>query len=810
MEWKLIQYLLPKVSIRGKLITFAVQLVKMLLRKNQKNMLKKIRHLVVHAAVVANSEQRNSMKKTKNTIPKPQLILQKESAKFKIGGMSCAACAATIEKALKKQKGVIKANVNLATEEATVSYIPQEIDKKGLTKTIERSGYKVLQDEQDTSIKEVKTAKKGLTTAWFITFPIIILMVLKMVFGVEIPHYLYIELALSLIVLAFPGFPTFRSALKSIAHLNTNMDVLIMMGTSASFITGVLRLVGLPIESFAGVGAMIMAFHLTGRYIESSAKGRASQAIKKLLEFGAKTARILENQVEKEISIDQLKVGDVMIIKPGEKIPTDGVVIDGTSSVDESMATGESMPVKKKNGDNVIGATLNQMGLIRVRATKIDKDTFLSQVVRLVEECQGSKVPIQKFADRVTSFFVPTVIGVAILTFLLWLLFPQVFINIANWASGFLPWVNPHLSAISLAIFAAVAVLVIACPCALGLATPTALMVGSGIGAQNGILFRSGEAIQTIKEVKTIVFDKTGTITKGKPEVTDIIPQKGFTANTVLKYAASLEKGSEHPLAKAIISAAQTEHVSLDQPKDFQAVSGMGIKGKIDGNEILVGNENFMRNMGVGVAGTQATVERLQDESKTVVIVSVIGNIIGVIAVADTLKEDTVASIKALKALGFKAVMLTGDNEKTAKSIAKKAGISEVIANVLPQDKQRMIQKIQKTEMVAMVGDGINDAPALTQANVGIAIGTGTDIAIEASDITLVRGDLTSVVKAIKLSLATFKKIKENLFWAFFYNIVAIPIAILGLLHPLIAEASMAFSSINVVTNSLRLRRIKL
>jgi len=553
-----------------------------------------------------------------------------------------------------------------------------------------------------------------------------------------------------------------------------------------------------------------MAFHLTGRYIESAAKGRASSAIRKLLELGAKTAKILEDGEEKEVSVEDVKVGDIMIVRPGEKIPTDGELIEGESTVDESMATGESMPVKKRPGDSVIGATLNQMGLIKVRATKIGKDTFLSQVIKLVEECQGTKVPIQKFADRVTFYFVPSVIGIAILTFLLWIFFPQIFTSIAEWASGFLPWVNLQISTVSLALFAMVAVLVIACPCALGLATPTALMVGSGMGAQHGILFRSGEAIQTIKEVKTIVFDKTGTITKGKPELTDSIPLNGYTNNELLKYAASLEKGSEHPIARAILEKAASENIKLEDPINFEAVSGMGIRGTVDGKKILIGNEGLMNLEGMSLGTIESAKEELQNEAKTVIILAIDIKIAGLLAVADSLKEDAVDSIQTLKEMGFRTLMLTGDNEKTAQAIANKVGIDDVLSNVLPQDKQKLIEKLQEEQMVAMVGDGINDAPALTQANVGIAIGTGTDIAIEASDITLVKGDISSVVKAIKLSLATFRKIKENLFWAFFYNIIAIPIAILGLLHPLIAEASMAFSSINVVTNSLRLRRLKL
>jgi Cu+-exporting ATPase len=746
----------------------------------------------------------------KEEIPQPKLVLGVDTAKFRIGGMHCAACASTIEKALKKRKGVVSANVNLASEVASVSYTPELIDTSGLIRTIKNSGYRVLEDTEDVAQREMRSAKRRLLIAWFITVPLISLMVPKMIFGVAIPFYHYIEILLALIVLSIPGYNTYKSGLKSLLHKSANMDVLIMMGTGASLVTGILRIFGFPMESFGGVGAMIMSFHLTGRYIEASARGRASSAIRKLLELGAKKARILKDGEEKEIPTDEVQVGDIFIVKPGEKIPTDGVVIEGTSGVDESMATGESMPVKKKVGDPLIGATLNQRGALKARATKVGKDTFLSQVIRLVEECQGTKVPIQKFADRITSFFVPTVIGIAILTLLLWIFLPQFFISIAAFSSRFLPWVNPELSAISLALFATIAVLVIACPCALGLATPTALMVGAGLGAQHGILFRSGESIQTIKEITTIVFDKTGTITKGKPEVTDIFPLNGFQKNEVLKYAASLEKGSEHPLAHAIIEKALGEKIPYNDPSNFEAVSGMGIKGTIDKKMILVGNESLMEREGIPTEEITERIDSLQDEAKTVVLLSINKRLAGILAVADGLKEDTAEAIEELKEMGFKTLMLTGDNEKTARAIAKKVGIDTVLSHVLPQDKQKTIEKLQKAGMVAMVGDGINDGPALTQANVGIAIGTGTDIAIESADITLVKGDITSVVKAIKLSLATFKKIKENLFWAFFYNLIAIPAAIFGLLHPLIAETAMALSSINVVSNSLRLRRVKL
>ena len=498
-----------------------------------------------------------------------------------------------------------------------------------------------------------------------------------------------------------------------------------------------------------------------------------------------------------------------MIIRPGEKIPTDGDVIEGESGVDESMATGESMPVQKKPGDSVIGATINQKGLLTVRATKIGKDTFLSQVIKMVEEAQGSKVPIQEFADRVTSYFVPTVLALAFSTLVLWLAFPNIIGSVGVLAHQFLPWVDPTLSVFSLAVFATVATLVIACPCALGLATPTVLMVGSGMGAENGVLIRHGAAIQTLKDVKVIVFDKTGTITKGQPEVTDTIPVKGFQAKEVLRLAASVEKGSEHPLAEAIIRKAEEEGAELIKLEKFEAITGRGIKGEIEGHStVLVGNRKLMDEEGIDYSSLEPELKRLEEEAKTAMLVAQNKKCVGVVAEADTLKEDSTEAIAELEKLGLQTTMLTGDNRRTGEAIAKKVGISRVLAEVLPDKKVAEIKRLQKeVGLVAMVGDGINDAPALTQANVGIAIGTGTDIAIEAGDVVLVRGNLSDVVKAVKLSRATFRKIKQNLFWAFFYNVVMIPFAMLGLAHPILAEIAMATSSITVVTNANLLRR---
>jgi len=739
---------------------------------------------------------------------------------LRIGGMTCASCAQTIENALRKKKGVKEANVNLATEKATVTYNPNEIKYEEIENVVEDVGYQVLsredqrarfEEEEARELQAYSTARRRALIAWALTIPIMLWMIPEMMFGVSWPNSTMFNLGMIVIaapILFYPGLTTYKSAAKAIMHRAANMDVLIMLGTLTSFLTGPPSFFT-PIANYAGVGAMIMSFHLTGRYIEAKAKGRASQAIRRLLELEAKTATILQDGKEVEVPIDEVEVDDIMIVRPGEKIPTDGVVIEGESGVDESMATGESMPVQKKLGDEVIGATINQRGLLKVRATKIGKDTFLSQVIKMVEEAQGSKVPIQEFADRVTSYFVPTVLILASLTVVLWLAFPGVIGSVGGWASQFLPWIDPTLSVFSLAVFATVATLVIACPCALGLATPTVLMVGSGIGAENGVLIRRGEAIQTLKDVKVIVFDKTGTITKGQPEVTDTIPAKGFQENEVLRLAASIERGSEHPLAQAIIRKAEDEGLELVKLEKFEAITGRGIKGEIEGQStVLIGNRKLMDEKGIDYSNLELELERLEEEAKTAMLVAKNNKCVGVIAEADTLKDDSVEAIAELEKLGLQTMMLTGDNRRTGEAIARKVGISRVLAEVLPDKKVAEIQRLQnEVGLVAMVGDGINDAPALTQANVGIAIGTGTDIAIEAGDVVLVRGNLSDVVKAVKLSRATFRKIKQNLFWAFFYNVVMIPFAMLGLAHPVIAEIAMATSSVTVVTNANLLRR---
>ncbi len=738
-----------------------------------------------------------------------------EVCTLSVTDMHCESCARTIARALRRREGVLEADVHFATGRAEVRYAPGRVSEEELLQAVADVGYTAVvgEVEADVSVREMHRARRRTALAWALTGPITLVMIPFMLEMEAVRPfrllYEWVVMLLAVPVLFGAGFATYRSALKSLRHLSANMDVLIMLGSGSAFLTGPLSLLGTGIHNYAGVGAMIMAFHLTGRYVEARARGRASRAIRELLELGARTARVLRDGEEVEVPVERIEVGDVMVVRPGEKIPTDGVVVGGRSSVDESMATGESVPVVREEGDEVIGATVNQEGLLRVRATRVGQETFLAQVVRMVREAQGSRVPVQGFADRVTAVFVPAVIALSALTLVAWLAFAGPLGEWAELAGGVLPWVKPGLGAVSLAAFAAIAVMVIACPCALGLATPTALMVGVGMGARNGILIRSGEAVQTMKDVRTIVFDKTGTLTKGEPAVTDVVALGGGREEDVLRWAACLESGSEHPLARAVLQRAAADGIEAGRCEEFEAVPGRGVRGTTSGRRILVGTAAFMAEEGVDCAAAGDARSRLEGEAKTAVLVAVDGRLTGVIAVADTLKEDSARAVARLKEMGFEVVMLTGDNERTARAVAGQAGVDRVVAGVLPERKAAEIRRLRgEAGPVAMVGDGINDAPALAEADVGIALGTGTDVAIESADITLVRGELGAVVSAIKLSRATFRKIKQNLFWAFGYNVVAIPAAMLGLLHPAIAEAAMAFSSVSVVSNSTLLQRV--
>ena len=732
-----------------------------------------------------------------------------------VSGMTCAGCASAVESALKAVPGVSAASVNLSTHEARVTHDLAGVNEDTLIAAVKNAGYEASVPsgasaaDDDATEAEYRAAKRRLILAWALAGPVALLMLLHMV-GVHFPLYLPIEIALSLPVLAVAGAQTYAKGFKTSLHGRPNMDALVSLGTIAAFITGPFALLGMPVASYAAIGAMIMAFHLTGRYLEARARGRASQAIRQLLELGAKTARVERDGEEIEVPVNEVAVGDIMIIRPGEKIPTDGQVVDGASAVDESMATGESIPVDKHPGDEVIGATINTTGALRVKASRVGQDTFLAQVVRIVQEAQGTKVPIQDFADRVTGVFVPIVAVLALATFAVWMVFPGTLQAIAAWAAPILPWIDLSGSNLTLAIFAAVAVLVIACPCAMGLATPTALMVGSGLGASRGILIRNGEAIQAMGGVRAVALDKTGTLTKGQPEVTGITPAATLSRDDVLALAAGVDQHSEHPIARAIVEHARDNGVAPADVTGFQAISGQGATAVSRGVAVRVGRPAMMRaaKIDLGVLDDQIAV--YQAAGQTVVVVSRDDAAVGVIAVADTLKDEARETVDALHELGLKVVMITGDNERTAQAIAQDVGIDEVRANVLPAEKRMAVQALQaQYGRTAMVGDGINDAAALAQADVGIAIGAGADVAIEASDITLVSGDLRGLVTAVRLSKATFRKIKQNLFWAFGYNVVAIPMAVFGMLHPLIAELAMAGSSLSVVGNALRLKRFR-
>jgi len=746
---------------------------------------------------------------------------------MRVGGMTCASCSSAVQSALQNTPGVSEAVVNLPTEKATISYDPAAVRIGELKRRVERIGYELLEDdgsdEEAAEHAKVQRAKRKMVFAAAAAGAVMALMVVHM-FVVPVPGYLGLVALMGAPVVFGAGRDVHRAAFKSLRAGKPNMDVLVSLGSFPPFVVGLLGFF-MPVQTFVEMATAIMTFHLIGKYLEVRAKGRASQAIRKLVQLGAKSARIevdsrqeadgagdgASHQTrEEEVDVRDLVVGDVMVVRPGEKVPTDGVVLSGQSSVDESMATGEPIPVKKGQGDEVIGGTINKQGLLRVRVTKVGADTFLSQVIKLVEEAQGTKVPIQDFADRVTAYFVPAILVLTALTFTSFLVFPGFHAGIMEWGAGFLPWVNPDLTPLTLAFVTATAVLVIACPCALGLGTPTALMVGSGIGAEKGVLIRNGGAVQTLKDVNVIAFDKTGTITVGHPVVTDIVPLDGVDEAFLLESAASLEQGSEHPLAEAVVQAARERNMELRSPETFHADTGRGVYGTVGGAEVAVGTRRLAEDSGVDIGPIEETVERLEDEAKTAMLVVVDGRLLGAIAVADPLKDDAPAAIRELERMGMRTAMITGDNRRTADAIARRVGISHVLAEVMPEGKVEEVRSLQqKLGSVAMVGDGINDAPALKQADVGIAIGTGTDVAIEAADVTLVRGELVTLVTAINLSRATFRKIKENYFWAWFYNAVAIPVAMFGLLHPMIGAAAMSVSSLNVVYNSLRLKRVQ-
>jgi P-type Cu+ transporter len=745
---------------------------------------------------------------------------------FGVTGMTCASCVGRVERALKKVPGVLEANVNLANEKATVRYFAGEVEHRDLEMAIEGAGYGLVRGEEfsaeDSHESEYKKLKSDFLLAAALT-ALILAGSLPMMLGFE-PLILMMWLNFMLLGLATPvqfwaGRRFYRGAWGALEHGQANMNTLVVMGTSAAYLySAVVTLApGLFAAGRAAVyfdtSALIITLILLGRLLEARAKGRTNEAIKKLAGLQAKTARVEREGDELDVPLEDVLVGDVVVVRPGEKVPVDGRVVSGGSAVDEAMITGESIPVTKREGDEVIGATVNKTGSFRFRATRVGGETALAQIMRMVEEAQGSKAPIQRLADRISAVFVPAVIGVAAVTFLVWLMF------------GPAP-------ALTFALLNTVAVLIIACPCAMGLATPTSIMVGTGKGAESGILIRGGEALEGAHKLDTIVLDKTGTLTRGTPELTGVVVEDGIREEELLGLVASAERASEHPLGEAIVRGAKDRGLPLAEADAFEAISGGGIRASVEGREVLVGSRHFLSEASVSEDGLLPEADELAREGKTSIFVAVDGEPAGLVVVADVVRDESREAVKRLHALGLEVALLTGDNRRTAEAIARKLGIDRVVAEVRPEDKSNEVRRLQaEGKRVGMVGDGINDAPALAQADVGIAIGTGTDVAMEAADLTLISGDVRGVARAIRLSEATVRNIKQNLFWAFAYNVALIPVAAgilyplfsdgsvpailspvlgeYGFLNPVLAAAAMALSSVTVLSNALRLHRAK-
>ncbi len=750
-------------------------------------------------------------------------VIESKIKSLKIEGMTCAACAKSVERATKKLDGVLESNVNYATEKINITYEPSKVRVSDIKKAIEKAGYKAI-EEESTSVdadkerkeKEMKLLWKKFVISAIFTLPLLIITMGHMFgepFGFHLPgiidpmknsrNFGMIQLILVLPVM-IAGHKFFTVGFKSLFRRSPNMDSLIAMGTSAAFLYGIFAIVQIfngnvdyAYDLYFEAAGVILTLITLGKYLEAVTKGKTSEAIKKLMGLAPKTAIVIRDALEVETPIEDVEVGDVIVVKPGGKMPVDGEVVEGTTAVDESMLTGESIPVEKNIGDAIIGASINKNGTIKYKATKVGKDTALAQIIKLVEDAQGSKAPIAKMADLISGYFVPVVIGIAFVSAFAWYFF------------------GGETGVFALTIF--ISVLVIACPCALGLATPTAIMVGTGKGAEYGVLIKSGVALETAHKIKTIVFDKTGTITEGKPKVTDVVVANGINEDYLLQIAASAEKGSEHPLGESIVKGADEKGLEFKKVDLFKAIPGLGITVIIDGKEILLGNRKLMVESNVSLAYFEETSDKLASEGKTPMYVAIENEIAGIIAVADTVKENSKKAIEKLHQMGIEVAMITGDNKRTAEAIAKQVGIDRILSEVMPKDKANEVKKLQaEGKKVAMVGDGINDAPALAQADIGIAIGSGTDVAMESADIVLMRSDLMDVPTALQLSKKTITNIKQNLFWAFGYNTLGIPVAmgvlyIFGgpLLNPIIAAAAMSFSSVSVLLNALRLKGFK-
>lgn len=747
-------------------------------------------------------------------------ITETESKTFSITGMTCASCAQRIEKVTNKLEGVIDSNVNLATEKMNIKYDASLISVSEIINAVSDAGYAAKEDvgasdtvdeDREKKENEIKNLWKRFWISAVFSIPLLYIAMGHLV-GAPLPEsidpavnpkgFALIQLLLTLPVIVV-NKSIYKVGFKTLIARHPNMDSLIAIGTSAATLYGFFAtaIIYSGDASYANdlyfeTAAVILTLITLGKYLETLTKGKTSEAIKKLMGLAPKTARVIRNEEEVEISIDEVLVGDILIVKPGEKTPVDGVVVEGITSVDESMLTGESIPVEKTVGDSITGASINKNGTIQYKATKVGKDTTLAQIIKLVEEAQGSKAPIAKMADVISGYFVPIVIGLAILSGLAW-------------------YFGGQTGLFALTIF--ISVLVIACPCALGLATPTAIMIGTGKGAENGVLIKSGVALETTHKLQTIIFDKTGTITEGKPKVTDIVVTNGITEDELLALAAAAEKGSEHPLGEAIVRDAEEKNLTLLKPKAFNAIPGHGIEVMIEGKNLLLGNKKLMDDRRIELGSLATTSDNLANEGKTPMYIAMNDQIVGIIAVADTVKESSFKAIKKLHKMGIEVAMITGDNQRTAEAIAKQVGIDRVLSEVLPEDKASEVKKLQdEGRKVAMVGDGINDAPALAQADVGIAIGSGTDVAMESADIVLMRSDLMDVPTAVQLSKSTIRNIKQNLFWAFGYNIAGIPVA-MGILYlfggpllsPMFAAAAMSFSSVSVLLNALRLKKFK-